>query len=113
MECFEDDPNVVQPDILVICDFENVDENHRYQGKPTLVIEVLSKSTRSKDLVKKLNLYMMSDIPEYWIVNPMDKTIHIYRFKNREMDEMAHFEMGDDIKSFVFSNLIIKTNKFL
>lgn len=112
-ECFEDDPNIVQPDILVICDFENVDENNRYQGKPTLVVEVLSNSTRSKDLVKKLNLYMMSDIPEYWIVNPIDETIHVYRFKNREINEMAHYKMGDEIRSFVFSDLIISTDKIV
>lgn len=74
-ECFENDPNVVQPDILVICDHDKIDENDRYQGTPTLIVEVLSESTRSKDMVKKLNLYMMSGVSEYWMVDPKIKRL--------------------------------------
>ncbi len=51
---FEDDPNVVQPDILVMCDEESVDDEGIYHGiPPSLVVEVLSPSTRSKDMTKK------------------------------------------------------------
>lgn len=48
--------NVVQPDILVICDREKIDKNGKYQGIPALVVEVLSESTRSRDMIKKLDL---------------------------------------------------------
>jgi prevent-host-death family protein len=45
--------NVVQPDIMVICDLaERLDEKDYYQGVPTLVVEILSEGTRSKDMVK-------------------------------------------------------------
>lgn len=111
-ECFEDDPNVVQPDILVVCDFENVDKNNRYQGKPKLVVEVLSKSTQSKDLVLKLNLYMLSGVEAYWIVDPLNQSVNVYCFKNRQIEEISSTKIGEDIKSFVFDNLIIKTDNF-
>ena len=66
---FEEDPNVVQPDVVVICDRDKVNEDGRYEGIPTLVVEVLSPSTKSKDMVAKLNLYMKSGVSEYWIVD--------------------------------------------
>jgi Uma2 family endonuclease len=55
---------VVQPDLFVICDPSNVDKKGNYLGIPTLVVEVLSPSTRSKDLLKKLDLYLECDIRE-------------------------------------------------
>ncbi len=83
---FEEDPNVVQPDIVVICDVDKVNEKNKYEGIPTLVVEVLSPSTKRKDLVTKLNLYMKSGVSEYWIVNLEDKSILQYSFsEDREI----------------------------
>ncbi|MFK4998560.1 Uma2 family endonuclease [Bacillus sp. N9] len=50
-----EDINIVQPDLMVICDLEeHLDKNDYYKGVPTLVVEVLSKSTQRKDLIKNL-----------------------------------------------------------
>lgn len=58
----------MQPDVLVICDLENnVNEKGRYVGTPE-VIEILSDSTRSKDMVDKLNTHMFSGVQEYWML---------------------------------------------
>jgi Uma2 family endonuclease len=57
----DDSRNIVQPDILVICDPEKIDTQGKYNGIPTLIVEVLSEATRSKDMLKKLNLYMDRD----------------------------------------------------
>lgn len=43
-----DNKNVVQPDMIVICDTENINEKGRYTGVPALVLEVLSDSTQKK-----------------------------------------------------------------
>ena len=72
---FEDDPNVVQPDVVVICDEDKVSEDNRYEGIPTLIVEVLSPSTRGKDMAIKLQLYMKSGVAEYWIVDVEKKTV--------------------------------------
>ena len=50
----DNNKNVVQPDILVICDTENIDEKGRYWGIPSLILEVLSETTRHKDMLKNL-----------------------------------------------------------
>jgi prevent-host-death family protein len=84
---FKQDDNicVVQPDILVICDKENIDQKGKYKGTPTLVVEVLSPSTRSKDLIKKLDLYKQCGVKEYWIVDPMNEQVTIYSLADNDI----------------------------
>ena len=105
---FEEDPNVVQPDIVVICDGEKVNEENKYMGIPTLVVEVLSPSTKGKDLAAKLNLYMKSGISEYWIVDFQSKTIFQYSFsEERDIESLKTIQEGNNIKSTVFDGLEI------
>lgn len=103
---FEDYPNVVQPDIVVICDPEKVNEQGRYEGVPTLVVEVLSPSTRGKDMIKKLNLYMTSGVSEYWIIDLDSGLLLQYPFtEDRTIDNVKSFTAGDTINSSAFEEL--------
>jgi Uma2 family endonuclease len=43
--------------------------------KPILIIEILSPSTRRRDLEIKREFYMKSRIPEYWIGNPQGREV--------------------------------------
>lgn len=100
------EPDVMQPDLLVICDLEgNITEKRRYKGTPALVIEILSDSTRSKDMVEKLNTYMLSGVKEYWIIDPVYKQVLIYAFINYEIDKLKCFEKGSIAQSFIFDGL--------
>ena len=99
-------PDVMQPDVLVACDLENnVTEKGRYMGTPTLVIEILSDSTRSKDMIDKLNTYMLSEVKEYWIIDTKQEIIMIYDFNNNGIDILKVFEKGDTARSLVFNGL--------
>ena len=83
-----DDINCVQPDLLVLCDYEDdINEEDRYKGTPTLVVEILSPSSRSHDMVRKLGLYEESGIREYWVIDPEHKTVLIYSFEEFRMKE--------------------------
>lgn len=108
---FEEDPNVVQPDILVICDEEQIDEKGRYHGVPTLVVEVLSPSTRGKDMIKKLSLYMLSGVKEYWIVDSEQGQVIVYELSDGEIGPMQLYRIGDTIHSKVFEGLVVDTKK--
>ncbi|MEL7564084.1 MAG: type II toxin-antitoxin system Phd/YefM family antitoxin [Dehalobacterium sp.] len=100
------EPDVMQPDLLVACDLENnVTEKGKYMGTPTLVIEILSDSTRSKDMIDKLNTYRLSGVKEYWIVNQKQENIMVYSFADYEIDKYKTFEKGDLAKSLVFNGL--------
>ena len=99
-------PDVVQPDLLVACDLENnVTEQGRYMGTPDLVVEILADSTRNKDMIDKLNSYMLSRVEEYWVVDPKQETIIIYSFENNEIDRIRAFERGSVARSMIFDEL--------
>lgn len=103
-----DTPDVMQPDLLVACDLEgNVTENGRYMGTPTLCVEILSKNTRSKDMVDKLNTFMMSGVKEFWVVDPKKLTVFIYAFNNLEIEEYATFKEEETLVSYHFAGLQI------
>lgn len=99
-------PDVMQPDLLIACDLENnVNENGRYMGTPTLVVEILSPSTRSRDMVDKLNIYMLSGVKEFWVVNPKDKAVIVYGFKDTQIDIYKPYRKDEIVKSYWFEQL--------
>lgn len=100
------EPDVMQPDVLVACDLENnVTEKGRYMGTPTLVIEILSDSTRSKDMIDKLNTYRLSGVKEYWIIDQKQRSIMVYGFDNYEIETYKTYEKGNVAKSLIFKGL--------
>jgi len=100
------EPDVMQPDLLVVCDLEhNVTEKGKYMGTPTLVIEILSDSTRSKDMIDKLNTYRLSGVQEYWIIDQKQENIMVYGFVDYEIEKYKTFEKGDLAQSWVFNGL--------
>ena len=102
------EPDVMQPDVLVACDLENnVTAKGRYMGTPTLVIEILSDSTRSKDMIDKLNTYMLAGVKEYWVIDTKQESIMIYDFEDCQIDKFKVFEKGSIAASLVFSGLSV------
>lgn len=101
----EDNINVVQPDLLVICDPENKNAKDKYTGVPSLVVEILSDSSSKMDLVKKLDLYVQTGIREYWIVNYIKKEVIVYMFKDNDIADMKFYVKDDVVKSFIFDGL--------
>lgn len=64
-----DDRNIVQPDILVVCEPSKITQKN-IQGAPDLVIEILSPSTSVKDRREKKLLYERFGVLEYIIIDP-------------------------------------------
>lgn len=65
---------VFKPDLLVFCD--------EAAELPEIIFEILSPSTRHRDLRIKLVKYELMGVKEYWIVDPKSKTITIHDFIN-------------------------------
>ncbi len=105
------DTKIVVPDLSVICD-KNGLTDEKYIGVPSIIIEIVSPSNQSHDLVFKLNLYMQYGVKEYWIVNPILNTIQLYN-----LDEQGQYELRDlakekgQIHSTIFPTFIVDTEK--
>jgi Uma2 family endonuclease len=69
---------VLQPDLVVVCDKNKLDEAG-VRGAPDLVVEVLSPSTASRDEVIKRKLYELHGVREYWIVDPAKNQLRIFK----------------------------------
>ncbi len=65
------DTDVVQPDILVVCDAAKITPTH-VEGAPDVVMEILSPATATKDLRQKRTLYERTGVREYVVVDPLE-----------------------------------------
>jgi Uma2 family endonuclease len=67
------------------------------QGAPDLVVEILSPSSRRRDLGKKLVRYEILGVAEYWVVDPKAETILVYRQGGEAFAPPLHLsaEAGD------------------
>jgi Uma2 family endonuclease len=63
--------DVVQPDILVVCNADIVTETH-IDGAPDLIVEVLSPGTAARDLRQKKALYERAGVREYLLIDPLE-----------------------------------------
>jgi Uma2 family endonuclease len=61
--------DVVQPDVIVVCDPNKITERN-IQGAPDWMAEVLSPSTARKDLREKKALFERAGVKEYVIFDP-------------------------------------------
>ena len=71
------------PDAMIVCnkDIIKMDGIH---GVPNLVVEILSPSTAKNDRGYKKYLYEKSGVKEYWIVDPVTRSIEAYLLTNGE-----------------------------
>ncbi|MDF2984783.1 MAG: hypothetical protein K0R50_293 [Eubacterium sp.] len=98
--------NIVQPDLMVICDLEeNINEKGYYMGVPSLMVEILSEGSLGKDSVKKLDLYMSTGVREYWIVNPFNKEVTVFLFENNDVLKNSTFKKEESMVSYILEGL--------
>jgi len=89
------DFDVVEPDVLFISKarLEEVLTTKNVRGAPNLVVEIASRSTRSRDETLKRKLYERFGVEEYWVIEPDDDTIVVYKYGDqgyrREFDLAA------------------------
>ncbi len=74
-----DDATVLQPDLLFIAKGRlHIVTEQNIHGPPDLIIEVLSETTRKRDLGAKLRLYARFGVPHYWVVDPDERTVRVF-----------------------------------
>ncbi len=93
----ENDKTVVQPDVMIVCDRSRF-QNGRIFGAPDCLVEVLSPSTRKKDMQLKLYKYANAGVREYWMIDPDKKTIVVYDLEHEEFPVIYGFEDSIPVK---------------
>ena len=81
----KDNYTMLQPDLMISCHPKDI-TMIRYEGAPDLVVEILSPSTRMKDMVLKLHKYQNAGVREYWIIDSKHKTVTVHLFESEDYD---------------------------
>lgn len=96
---------VVQPDLCVICDLTKLDEKGCV-GAPDLVVEILSPSTRKKDLQDKFELYQETGVREYWIIHIEETIVEVFYLDEHGIYRLHKmFTNEDEASSYIFPEL--------
>ena len=85
----EDNKTVVQPDVVVYCGKDRAEDQKLWI--PELTVEVMSPSTRKKDLTIKLEKYSQAGVREYWIVDPENEKVLVYDFASETYPKIYDF----------------------
>jgi Uma2 family endonuclease len=76
--------DVRRPDLLffVTARLHVLAAKKKPEAPPDLCVEVLSPSNAGYDRTDKFDLYQASNVPFYWIIDPMERTVEAYKLVN-------------------------------
>jgi len=98
------------PDVVVMLrdEWQSLQDREAVIGfdlsPPLLVIEVVSPSTKITDYRAKRTEYAARDIPEYWIVDPIEAKVSVFVLSDGWYD-VTEFTNGDRLVSPMFPEL--------
>ena len=91
--------NYFIPDLIVVCDRSKITDQGII-GAPDFVVEILSPSTKRKDITVKKAVYERFGVKEYWIISPNDESIEVYLLHDGhyELDNVYHNATEKDME---------------
>ena len=91
--------DVVEPDLMfVAADQLDILTEPNIQGAPALVVEILSPSTRKRDLGIKRELFDRGGVREYWVVDPKARNLTVYRrMPDGSFPKVAQLDADGDV----------------
>jgi Uma2 family endonuclease len=82
--------SAVQPDVLVVlAKRESRFTPARLYGPPSLVVEVVSYSSKRTDRLQKRQLYQDEGVPQYWIVDVEARRVERWRPRDAEPEVLS------------------------
>ena len=102
------DGDVSQPDLIFVSrDRLHIITNRGVEGPPELVVEVLSPSTRRRDLELKRRRYARFGVLEYWLADPVSRTIRVLELRGGEYIERGVYGVDDELVTLLIPGLRI------
>ena len=106
VDVFFNGANPVEPDLVVVLPGTHARQAMRgIEGSPDLVIEVLSPSNRTHDVLTKRELYRRGGVREYWMVDPDDRSIEVVAFGATRSGNARTFRGNEQLVSAVLPRL--------
>lgn len=108
-----DEDNSLQPDLMYVSgDNLHLIEEDGIHGAPDVVFEVLQPENAYYDLRLKKDIYEQFGVKEYWIIDPLQKSVEVY-FMEDEVYQLSSKRMaGDTVNSTLLRQLSVDLNQF-
>jgi Uma2 family endonuclease len=106
---------VVQPDLLFVR-ADRVAEvvgERAIQGTPDLVVEIISPSSTHTDHFRKRVLYERFGVPEYWIVDPANRSIEVLTLREEGYELFSFAAESGSVSSHVLPGLSVTLEELL
>lgn len=109
VDIYFDPANTLRPDV-VGWRRDRVPELPRgipVEVRPDWVCEILSTNRRN-DLVKKKRVYHRHQVPHYWIIDPAEETLSVYRWGADGYVEILAAERGERVEAEPFQAISLE-----
>ena len=105
MDVYFDAQNVLQPDVIWVAENSQCTIGEKYlDGPPDLLVEIFSPGTIRQDKITKFKLYERFGVREYWLVDPIEQYIEVYRLEDEQFLQQGIYEPGNMFESVVLNN---------
>jgi Uma2 family endonuclease len=103
------------PDIAIVTKTQVQLIGHQvavFETSPLLVVEIVSESSIKQDYRYKRTEYAALEIPEYWIVDPLENKVSVLVLEDG-FYEVAEFKNTQLIVSSTFKELVVTPESIL
>jgi len=99
--------DVVEPDLVFVSSARREILKDQVRGVPDVVVEVLSPSNAARDRSLKRALYACNGVPEYWIVDPVGRTVEVLRHARGSYSRAGLYGGEDSLVSACMQGLVL------
>jgi Uma2 family endonuclease len=100
-----------EPDLLMVLDKDDPRAQEEFWLGADLVMEIVSPDKPTRDTQEKPRDYAEANIPEYWIVNPLDETITVLVLQNDAYAIAGVFHRGERAGSILLEGFSVSVDE--
>jgi Uma2 family endonuclease len=97
MDVYLPSGDIVEPDLVFVLREHEAVIQDWIRGVPDLLVEVLSPSHPERDLIVKRHLYARNGVGEYWIVDPADRSVQIFKLSGDRFEPAGYRREGQTL----------------
>ena len=103
-----DGGNTYQPVLIYVSnEREHIFDGHGVTGAPDVVVEILSASTRQRDLTEKLPTYLEAGVSEVWFVDMENMSVSIFAPNGFSLTPAQVFAAHDTLTSDALPGVMV------
>jgi Uma2 family endonuclease len=100
-----------EPDLLLVLNANDPRRQDEFWLGADLVVEIVSPDRPKRDTEEKPRDYAEAQIPEYWIVNPLDETITVLTLDGDAYTEHGVFRRGESAASALLDGFAVRVDE--